>query len=176
MDKSHHRKGAAMLGTYHPSDSKDRRKAQNDSAKTSADETSVCRLHNMGPLLVFLLASIVAVRVQDVHFMELMPVSLHPFLGQPPSAHLISIALSVYFVSMVVIICHGICDGSKPTPSWIHLGYRCTFYLLYFTADALPENLIAVLLSGLILMGLEFMAERAYRLKTNPAADNPAEG
>lgn len=157
-----------MLGTYDRSRKNTHQTKQNLAAakgQKTNNEGVEFKVQALGPVLAFLLVSILSVNIQDLSFMALMPEQIRPFLGQPPSAHLTSIALSVYFVSMVVISCHGICEGTKPNPSWIHFGYRCMFYFLYFTADALPENLLAVLVSGLILSLLEYLGGRSYLAK-----------
>lgn len=110
-----------------------------------------------GPLVVFLLVSIVASVSQQVEFFSLIPQPLRPFLGEPPSAHLVSLALAIYFGSMLVILAHGICSGGQPGSLWFHGACRSTFYLLYFIGGGLPGHLWLVLLVGSILFGLEFL-------------------
>lgn len=110
-----------------------------------------------GPLVVFLLVSILASVSQQLQFFSLVPESLRPFLGDPPSARLVSLALAVYFVSMLVIIAHGIFSGGQPGSLWFHGVCRSIFYLLYFIGGGLAGNLWVVLLVGSILFGLEFL-------------------
>jgi hypothetical protein len=112
------------------------------------------------PLVTFLLVSVVASSVQSVRFFSLVPEGLKPLLGDPPAAQWVSLTLAIYFVSMLVINVHGIYCGGRPGSLWLHVACRCTFYLLYFIADALPANLLAVLLAGLILLAMEFVWAR----------------
>lgn len=110
-----------------------------------------------GPLVVFLLVSILASVSQQLQFFSLVPESLRPFLGDPPSAQLVSLALAIYFVSMLVIIAHGIFIGGQPGSLWFHGVCRSIFYLLYFIGGGLAGNLWVVLLAGSVLFGLEFL-------------------
>lgn len=120
-----------------------------------------------GPLVTFLLVSIVASVVQQVKFFSLVPVSFRPFLGDPPSAAMVSLALAIYFVSMLVIIVHGICSGVQPGSLWFHVACRSAFYLLYFLGDGLTGNLLAVLLAGSILLALEYLWVRSYQQRSS---------
>lgn len=127
---------------------------------TSGPSAAVMTLESrsfFAPLVTFLLISILASASQQVKFFSLVPESIRPFLGDPPSAPLVSLALAIYFVSMLVIIAHGICSGGQPGSLWFHVACRCTFYLLYFIGDGLAGNLLAVLLAGSILLGLEYL-------------------
>lgn len=119
------------------------------------------------PLVTFLLISLVASVSQQVKFLALVPESFRPFLGDPPSAALVSLALAIYFVSMLVIIAHGICSGAQPGSLWFHVGCRSTFYLLYFIGDGLAGNLVAVLLAGSILLGLEYHWLRLHQRRAS---------
>ncbi|MHB8710850.1 MAG: hypothetical protein ACYDAI_04105 [Trichloromonadaceae bacterium] len=119
------------------------------------------------PLVTFLLISLVASVSQQVKFLALVPESFRPFLGDPPSAALVSLALAIYFVSMLVIIAHGICSGGQPGSLWFHVGCRSTFYLLYFIGDGLAGNLVAVLLAGSILLGLEYHWLRLHQRRAS---------
>lgn len=119
------------------------------------------------PLVTFLLVSLVASVSQQIKFLALVPESLRPFLGDPPSAALVSLALAIYFVSMLVIIVHGICSGGQPGSLWFHVGCRSTFYLLYFIADGLAGNLLAVLLAGSILLVLEYHWLRLHQRRAS---------
>jgi hypothetical protein len=109
----------------------------------------------LGSLVVFLLASILASVNQQVAFFSLIPEGLRPFLGDPPSAQLVNLALAIYFVSTLVIIAHGICCGGRPGSLWFHGVCRSIFYLLYFIGGGLAGHLWLVLLVGLMLFGLE---------------------
>lgn len=109
------------------------------------------------PLLMFLMISILACSGQSLNFFALIPEGLRPFLGDPPPVRLISLTLAIYFLSMVVINVHGMVCGGQPRSIWFHVVCRSVFYLLYFTAGALPANLPAVLVAGSILLLLEFL-------------------
>lgn len=115
------------------------------------------------PLVTFLLVSILASVSQQVKFLALVPETYRPFLGDPPSAALVSLALAIYFVSMLVIIAHGVCTGGQPGSLWLQVGCRSTFYLLYFIGDGLAGNLLAVLLAGSVLSALEYLWLRLHQ-------------
>lgn len=140
---------ATMLNQHPQSRSEAVQKARNISAQAVR--------YMFGPLVVFLLVSILASVSQQLQFFSLVPESLQPFLGDPPSAQLVSLALAVYFVSMLVIIAHGIFCGGQPSSLWFHGVCRSIFYLLYFIGGGLAGNLWVVLLVGSVLFGLEFL-------------------
>lgn len=111
----------------------------------------------LGSLVAFLLVSILASVNQQVAFFSLVPEAFRPFLGDPPSAQLVNLALTVYFVSTLVIIAHGLCCGGRPSSLWFHWASRSIFYLLYFVGGGLADHLWLVLLIGSMLFGLEFL-------------------
>lgn len=126
------------------------------SAAAEVDLSSPAGRPLLGSLVAFLLVSILASANQQVPFFSLIPEALRPFLGDPPSAQLVSLALGVYFLSTLVIITHGICCGGRPRSLCFHGACRSIFYLLYFIGGGLTDHLWVVLLVGSMLFGLEF--------------------
>ena len=114
----------------------------------------------------FVAVTMAAVLLQNVNFLSTVPEGFRLYLGQPPSPHLIGILLSAYFVSSAVISCHGIIAETRPGRPWTHLALLSAFYFLYFCADALNENLIAVFIAGLVLSALEHLRGWAHQRRT----------
>ncbi len=121
-----------------------------------------CAERTLWMFLFFMVVTLVAVSLQNFSFTAALPETLRSHLGDPPPPQLISVLLSAYFVSSVAVSCHGIIYGTKPDRAWIHLALRSVFYLLYFSAEALPENLLAVFVAGVILSVLDHLRGRAY--------------
>lgn len=142
-------------------------KSRQPSRRSSAEYATDGSRSFYAPLVTFLLVSILASVSQQVKFLALVPESYRPFLGDPPSAQMVSLALAIYFVSMLVIIGHGICLGGQPGSLWFHIGCRSIFYLLYFIGDGLAGNLLPVLLAGSILLALEYLWLRLHQRRVS---------
>ncbi|WP_305042646.1 hypothetical protein [Geoalkalibacter sp.] len=159
-----------MLNIPDPSNRKFRSLRSSGMRRTLAAKAQdgSCADRTLWAVLFFVVVTLIAVSLQHVSFSAAIPEALRLHLGDPPPPHLISLLLSAYFVSSVAVSCHGIIHGTKPERGWLHLALRSVFYLLYFSAGALPENLVAVFLAGLILSVLDHLRGRAYdRVRTN---------
>lgn len=129
-----------------------------------------CADQTLWTFLFFVVVTMAAVSLQHFSFTATVPETLRLHLGDPPPPQLISLLLSGYFVSSVAVSCHGIIHGTRPDKGWIHLALRSVFYLLYFSAEALPENLLAVFIAGVVLSVLDHLRGRAYdRTQTKKA-------
>jgi len=81
--------------------------------------------------LLFILVSIAALQLRGIDLIGATPESVRKFLGTPPPAYLITVALAIYSFSVLMIILTRMNNGSEPVPRWSHLGYRSAFYLFY---------------------------------------------
>lgn len=118
--------------------------------------------HNLWELCLFLLVSICAYNVRDLNLFLMASEPLRQLLGAPPPAHLISIALAVYFGSSIVLGLKALANRTKPSSTWNHLGYRSAFYFFYSFTGSLGGHFLLVLLIGLLLYGLDQCQLRLY--------------
>lgn len=153
-----------MLGISDPSKNKLRLTRRSTLCLTLSSPVRGGRVaeRSLWALLAFMAVTTLAVCLQSLSFMAAVPETIQHYLGDPPPANLISVLLSAYFVSSVAVAGHGIIHGTKPGPFGVHLALRSTFYLLYFSAEALAGNLVAVFVAGLILSILDHLRARAY--------------
>lgn len=83
-------------------------------------------------------------------------------LGAPPPTGLISLALVVYSFSAIVLILSRMTMGAAPDTGLSHVGFLAGFYLFYYYAGAMEENLWAVLVAGGTIMLLYLYHLRNY--------------
>lgn len=106
-------------------------------------------------ILLFLLVSIGAFAFRDFDLLGSLPGTFRLFLGSPPPAYLISIALAFYYISAMTIILNQMTNDTEPTPSWLQLGCRATFYFFYALSGSLANHFMEVFCLGIFLYGVE---------------------
>jgi hypothetical protein len=106
-------------------------------------------------LLLFLLAGAAAFMVQDFNLYRTFPDPVLQFLGCPPPATLIHLALTGYSFTVVVPVLIRMATGAAPTLGWHHLACRSVFYLFYLVSTTLPQNFLAVIIIGSLLYIVE---------------------
>lgn len=77
------------------------------------------------------------------------------FLGPPPPAQIISIALIVYTFSAIILSLARMSTGVEHRSSFCHVGYLTAFFLFYYFGKSLAENYWAVFGSGMTILGVE---------------------
>ena len=77
-------------------------------------------------------------------------------LGKPPSPVMINVALAVYSFSALILGIGRLTDQDERYRGWSHIGYLAVFYIFYAFANALSVNVVAVIISGLTILGLEY--------------------
>jgi hypothetical protein len=85
---------------------------------------------------------------------RLLPISdqVREVLGAPPPMGLINLALVIYSFSAIVLILSRMTMGIAPDTGFSHVGFLGGFYLFYYYAGAMVENLWAVLAAGSTIM------------------------
>lgn len=109
-------------------------------------------------LALFLVVSILA--WWEFFFLP-APGTVTAYLGSPPSAHIISIALLVYTFSAIILSLSRLAAGIEHRSSFSHVGFLTAFYLFYYFGKSLEDNYWAVLGSGITILGVE-----SYRIWT----------
>ncbi len=128
--------------------------------ETAQNQKANTQQHNMTSqslleLILFLLISIVAFTFKDFNLFEFASEPVRQWLGCPPPAYLISVALAVYCFSSAILTLTAMANDAQPTPKWSHLGYRSVFFIFYCFSGAIAANFLPVLLVGLSLYGLD---------------------
>lgn len=131
--------------------------------------------HNLWELFLFLLVSICAYNVRDLNLFSLASEPLRQLLGYPPPASMVSIALAVYFGSSVILGVKALVSRSRPVSTWNHLGYRSAFYFFYSFTGGIADHFLPVLLTGLLLYGLDQCHLRFYNQGTIHGFDGVSE-
>lgn len=106
-------------------------------------------------ILLFVLLSIGAFSLREFNLLGSVSENVREFLGSPPPAYLVSIALAAYCFSVLTIILTQMANDDEPTLKWSHLGYRAFFYLFYALSGALVNHFMAVFFIGIFLYGVE---------------------
>jgi len=90
------------------------------------------------------------------------PERITAILGNPPSAHIVSIALVIYTFSAIILSLARMSTGIEHRSSFSHVGYLTAFFLFYYFGKALEENYWAVFGSGMTILGVESYRIWAY--------------
>lgn len=142
----------------------DKRSPQQRLARIQAHIDALHALSRQGlwGLLTFVLLSVVVVYFQDINLLANVSQGTREFLGKPPSAKLINIALAVYSFSALILTLSRLTDRTETYRGWAHVGYLTGFYMFYFLANAVRVNAMAVVVSGLTILGLEYYSVRSF--------------
>jgi hypothetical protein len=93
--------------------------------------------------------------LRDFSFLLGLDKSIRMALGHPPPADLINSLLILYIFSAIILILSRMMSGSGKYSGVSHAGYLAGFYFFYHFSDTLPENVWAVFVAGLTILGLE---------------------
>ncbi|MDZ4164810.1 MAG: hypothetical protein U1C55_06750 [Smithellaceae bacterium] len=104
-------------------------------------------------LIFFILISIGA--INEFRFLPSLPDGVRTYLGEAPSADLISIALLLYLVSALILTFMRIMTASGAHGGFAHLGYLVSFYAFYHFSGSLTDHFWAVFVTGITVIGLE---------------------
>jgi len=89
------------------------------------------------------------------------PETIASYLGKPPSARMISIALLLYTFSAIILSLSRMTAGVEHRSSFIQVGFLSAFYLFYYCGKSLDDNYWAVFGAGITILGVE-----SYRIWT----------
>ncbi|MDY0189863.1 MAG: hypothetical protein RBR22_03935 [Desulfuromonas sp.] len=142
----------------------DKRSPQQRLARIQAHIDTLHALSRQGlwGLLTFVLISLLVVYFQDANLLANVSQGTREFLGKPPSAKFINLALAVYSFSALILTLSRLSDGAETYRGWSHIGYLTGFYMFYFFANAVRVNAMAVVVSGLTILGLEYYSVRSF--------------
>lgn len=102
---------------------------------------------------LFIAMSIGAMR--DFDFLPSLSPRVHDFLGDPPSAGMISAALFLYSFSAIILTLSRMMSGSGKYGGFAQLGYLAGFFLFFHFSGALEEYFWAIFAAGMTILGLE---------------------
>ena len=83
------------------------------------------------------------------------PETVTAYLGKPPSARIISIALLLYTFSAIILSLSRMAAAIEHNSSFSHVGFLTAFFLFYYFGKSLEENYWAVFGSGITILGVE---------------------
>jgi len=83
------------------------------------------------------------------------PETVTAYLGKPPSARIISIALLLYTFSAIILSLSRMTAGIEHRSSFCHVGYLTGFFLFYYFGKSLEDNYWAVFGAGITILGVE---------------------
>jgi hypothetical protein len=104
-------------------------------------------------MALFIALSIGAMR--DFDFLPSLPPRVHDFLGESPSAGMISAALFLYSFSAIILILSRMMSGSGKSGGFSQVGYLAGFYLFFHFSGAMEEYFWAVFTAGITILVLE---------------------
>jgi hypothetical protein len=104
-------------------------------------------------MVCFLLVSFAA--FDNFSFLPPLSTEMRGFLGAPPPAEMISLALVVYAFSGIVRTLARMSRNVKSYLGLMHAAFFTAFYAFYYLSGALPDNFWAVFFAGISVMGLE---------------------
>lgn len=114
-------------------------------------------------VLLFIIISIGTFLMKDFDLLTSVSESVRQFLGYPPPAYMVTVALAAYCFSVLMIALMQMDSEVEPQPKWSHLGYRAGFYFFYAVSGALTHHFLAVFFIGLFLYGVEQVCIEVYR-------------
>jgi len=127
-----------------------------DKIKGGIDELHIFSRKGLWGMFLFLAASVLAFTFQDQSLTSVLPPEFREYLGLAPPVLLIDIVLAVSTICSLILIAVRIYDGREPDHTWWpHLGFRVSFYLLYFIADALTGRIHIVFMTGIAVLVLQ---------------------
>lgn len=105
----------------------------------------------------------------DFRYLPSPPAEWRSILGRPPPPAWIDAAFVLYLFSALVLSLARMAGEGCPGTGFRHLGYLAAFYGFYHVSEALPDNYLAVLVGGFVVLTLE--AYRNWLYFRQPPAD-----
>ena len=140
-------------------------KSENAQSRATQGNETIHRLKAKSSRGLYVIALFIALSIgalRDFDFLPSFPPKVHDFLGQPPSAEMISTALLIYSFSAIILVLSRMMSGSEKSAGFIQVAYLAGFYFFYHFAGALEENFWAVFAAGMTILGLESYHIWAY--------------
>lgn len=136
-----------------------------DQIRAKIDTLHAQSRHGLWNIVIFLVFSMAALLVRDIHILEYFTENVRQILGAPPAPFLIHIVLAVSTISGLIIIGGRLANDAEPGKRWEQLGHRTAFYFFYFFSNALNEYFMIIFLTGLSVLLLEHYHTWSYFAK-----------
>ena len=128
---------------------------QQQTFEASIDDLYINSRSGLRGLLIFLVASAVALYFREHSLAGSLSANIMDQLGSTPPVILINCVFGASTLSSLIIIAGRIYNDRKPGKTTSHLWFRVFFYLLYFISGALGDYFNVVFISGLVVLGLQ---------------------
>ena len=109
--------------------------------------------HSLYAMALFIALSIGAIR--DFDFLPSFPPGIREFLGQPPSADMVSAALLIYSFSAIIMVLSRMMSGDGKYGGFVQVAFLAGFYFFYHFTGTMADNFWAVFTAGMTILGLE---------------------
>jgi hypothetical protein len=142
----------------HPPEARRKDGSDNPQPAKPLENDKIRRLRARSNLPLYEMALFIALSIgaiRDFDFLPSFPPGILAFLGEGPSAGMISTALLIYSFSAIILILSRMMSGSGKYGGFTQLGYLSGFYLFYHFSGAMEENFWAVFAAGMTILGLE---------------------
>jgi uncharacterized BrkB/YihY/UPF0761 family membrane protein len=116
-------------------------------------------------LLLFLGASVIALYFSEHSLAGSLPANIMEQLGSIPPVFLVNCVFGASTFSSLILIAGRIYHDREPGKTSTHLSFRVFFYLLYFISGALGDYFNVLLISGLVVLGLQHYNVWNYYLR-----------
>jgi hypothetical protein len=126
-----------------------------DTLKVDIDGLYCLSRKGLWSIFFFLAASALALHFRGLTLSGSLPAGLMEQLGPTPPVMLVNAVLGVSTICSLIAIAGKIHENRRPGNTWVHLGFRMFFYLLYFIANSLDEYFYVVFISGLAVISLQ---------------------
>jgi hypothetical protein len=113
-------------------------------------------------IVVFLLISAGAILMRGTSILDVVPANLWGLLGDPLPPVFVHAILAVSTLSSFIIITGRIARGAAPGRITQLVMFRVFFFLLYFAANAMDQNLVLIFASGMLILGLDHFNRWSY--------------
>src|SRR5512133_827232 len=127
----------------------------NHTFDTSIDDLYTNSRSGLRGLLIFLIASAIALYFKEHSLAGSLPADIMEQLGSTPPVILINCVFGASTLSSLIIIAGRIYHDREPGKTFGHLYFRIFFYLLSFISGALGDYFNVVFISGLVVLGLQ---------------------
>jgi len=142
----------------HPPEARRKDGSDKPQAVKPLENDKIRRLRARSNRTLYVMALFIALSIgalRDFDFLPSLPPRIHLFLGEGPTAGMISVALLIYSFSAIILILARMMSGSGSSGGIAQLGYLAGFYLFYHFSGAMEETFWAVFAAGMTILGLE---------------------
>jgi hypothetical protein len=130
-------------------------------------ETDITRFHiqsrqGLWGVIAFLLVSAGALLIRGTSMADIVPANVWELLGDPLPPVFVHAILAVSTLSSFIVIMGRIARGAAPGRITQLVMFRAFFFPLYFAANAMDQNLVLIIASGMLILGLDHFNRWSY--------------